>query len=53
MAELAPLERLVVRMLKAPDGDARECDAIDRWTTEIAAALASAPVTSDAEGSPR
>ena len=52
-SELAPFQRLVVRMLKAPDGDAREWDAIDRWTTEIAAALASAPVTSDAEGSLR
>lgn len=34
-------ERLVVRALKVPDGDARDWDAVSGWADEIAAALRS------------
>jgi menaquinone-dependent protoporphyrinogen oxidase len=37
-------ERLIVKLVRAPEGDFREWDLIRDWAREIAAALATAPV---------
>lgn len=54
-AELGLVERLVVRLVKAPQGDYRDWEAVRAWAREIAAALRSAPVgeRSSGHGRPR
>jgi menaquinone-dependent protoporphyrinogen oxidase len=46
-ALLGAAERTMVRVVKAPEGDFREWDALDAWAEEIAVALLWAPVHAD------
>lgn len=40
VAELGPVERLVVRLLRAPTGDYRDWERIRAWAEQVAVALA-------------
>ncbi|HEX2843688.1 MAG TPA: protoporphyrinogen oxidase, partial [Candidatus Limnocylindria bacterium] len=44
-SDLSWVERTITRMVKAPDGDFRDWDAVREWATTIASELVPEPAT--------